>query len=276
MVQPQPHEGLFLAQNLLRRQPLQAVAAAILLLILFGGTLLNSQSSSSAPKKSTSDVAARLAEPGTAYRGTVWHNERTVAVETLGETKFARCDVHTVSVVMSLVLLYQCTSIFYSHISLMMYNFSNYIKVVSEDGTELINDWLFLEEVPAVNVIVQTLEGHFIVFSQKKYAIPGETLSPVGGFIDPGESPLTAAKREVLEELGLGSRRTLRTVREGLKGYSNGRGGNPGKTLEMETVAKIIKDDANPPVIDEFGLPDGLSRTIPSLDFDVDWVYLGR
>lgn len=41
-------------------------------------------------------AAASLAVPGTAYRGPTWHSERTVAVDTVGETAYARCDVHTV------------------------------------------------------------------------------------------------------------------------------------------------------------------------------------
>ena len=44
------------------------------------------------------------------------------------------------------------------------------------------------EEVNAVNIVVQTIEGKFLVFEQEKYAIPGKTLSPVGGFIDANES----------------------------------------------------------------------------------------
>ena len=80
---------------------------------------------------------------------------------------------------------------------------------MSEDGSKLIHDWIFMEERDAVNVAVSTAEGKFAVFRQRKYAIPGETLSPVGGFIDDGESPFEAARREVKEELGLGSRRTL-------------------------------------------------------------------
>lgn len=30
------------------------------------------------------------------YNGTGWMNPRTIAVNTIGETKFARCDLHTV------------------------------------------------------------------------------------------------------------------------------------------------------------------------------------
>jgi 8-oxo-dGTP pyrophosphatase MutT (NUDIX family) len=190
-----------------------------------------------------------------AYRGTPWHNERTLAVRTLAETKFARCDVHT---------------------------------VLGEDGTTVTNDWIFLEEMPAVNVVVHTLEGRYVVFRQRKYAVPGETLSPVGGFVDAGESPVAAARREVLEELGLGSRRTLRTIREGVVGgggaYDNGRstsrrdGPDVGRTssIEVGDVAKIMADAANPPAYDGHGLMDGFARSIPNVDYDADWVYLGR
>ena len=34
-------------------------------------------------------VATRLPEKDSAYRGTPWHNERTLSVETLGKSKFA-------------------------------------------------------------------------------------------------------------------------------------------------------------------------------------------
>ncbi|KAL3816920.1 hypothetical protein ACHAXA_009115 [Cyclostephanos tholiformis] len=213
---------------------------------------INRDSSSSSLSSSSMSMSMSTTGSGT-YRGMPWHNERTVSVETLRETNFARCDVHA---------------------------------VLGEDGTSVISDWIFLEEMPAVNVIVHTLEGKYVVFKQRKYAIPGETLSPVGGFIDVGESPNTAAKREVLEELGLGSRRTLRAIREEFKGegerYDNGRsirGDDDPRgttTLKVEEIVRIISDNANPPVYDNYGLMDGFSRSIPNVDYDADWVYLGR
>ena len=45
-------------------------------------------------------------------------------------------------------------------------------------------------------------QERFLVFEQTKYASPGITLAPVGGYIQPGEAPLDAAKRELLEEMG--------------------------------------------------------------------------
>ena len=98
----------------------------------------------------------------------------------------------------------------------------------------------------------------------------------MGGFIDEGESPLTSAVREVLEELGLGSRRTLRTVQEVMikRGGSNS---NDNTTIpfDVEAVAKVITDNAtisDPPIVDDFGLLDGTTSRID----DDDWIFLGR
>lgn len=162
------------------------------------------------------------------YKGTPWKNERTVNVETVAETKFARCDVHT---------------------------------VVSEDGKNTVNDWVFMEEMDAVNVLVQDQHGRFAVFKQGKYAIPGETYSPVGGFVDVGEAPWESARREVIEELGLGSRKTLEEI-EKVVPSSN----SPSDVkLAFEQVPKMRKS------VDSFGLAVGETSTE-----EPDWVFLGR
>ncbi len=41
-----------------------------------------------------------------------------------------------------------------------------------------------------------------LCFRQVKYAVQGESFAPVGGYIEPGEDPLVAARRELLEETG--------------------------------------------------------------------------
>mmetsp|Transcript_14690 Transcript_14690/g.27607 ORF Transcript_14690/g.27607 Transcript_14690/m.27607 type:complete len:312 (-) Transcript_14690:1951-2886(-) len=205
-----------------KRKNLRTIALSAVLIYLFV------KFSAFLQKKLYSYHSDSLYAPtGTKYRGTPWTSERTVSVTTLGETKFARCDVHTVK---------------------------------SEDGTYQINDWLFMEEQDAVNVAVATREGNFVVFEQAKYAIPGITLSPVGGFVDDGEAPWESAKREVLEELGLGSKHTHEQMKSVLKNKNNGR-------MDARAFEAIRKQ---PRTVDEFNLAKG------NVDGDDDWVFLGR
>jgi ADP-ribose pyrophosphatase len=51
--------------------------------------------------------------------------------------------------------------------------------------------------------------GSFILLRQSKYGIEGDSLAPVGGFMEDGEKPLEAVKRETVEELGYESRRWI-------------------------------------------------------------------
>jgi len=167
------------------------------------------------------------------YKGTLWRTDRTVQVDNVAETPFARCDVH---------------------------------HVRSEDGTTIVHDWIFMEEMDAVNVAVVDAGGKFVVFEQEKYAIPGSTLSPVGGFIDAGEAPWEAARREVKEELGLGSGRTLQRMRD--LGYdpNDATGGR----TEVSSVYDLIPKTER--IVDRYGLAEG----IVSEDELDDWVFLGR
>jgi ADP-ribose pyrophosphatase len=69
------------------------------------------------------------------------------------------------------------------------------------DG-QIIPDWAWLIIPSAVIVLPVTAEGKFLCFRQTKYAVEGTTLAPVGGMLEPDESPQEAAKRELLEEMG--------------------------------------------------------------------------
>ena len=69
------------------------------------------------------------------------------------------------------------------------------------DG-QIIDDWAWVEIPSAAIVLTRRVDGQFLVFRQRKYAIEGISLAPVGGMIEPNESPLDAAKRELREEMG--------------------------------------------------------------------------
>lgn len=93
-----------------------------------------------------------------------------------------------------------------------------------DDGNgRVVDDWLWIDYHDRINVLVEAPprpvtddaaaastengastreETSFIVISQTKYALPNDaSLAVVGGIIEPGEEVLTAAQREVREEL---------------------------------------------------------------------------
>lgn len=69
--------------------------------------------------------------------------------------------------------------------------------------TRAIDDWAWVETPDYVCVLPIFDDGRCLCFEQCKYAVEGKTLSTVAGLIDPGEDPLTAAKRELREEAQL-------------------------------------------------------------------------
>jgi ADP-ribose diphosphatase len=75
-------------------------------------------------------------------------------------------------------------------------------RVVELPDGRVIDDWPWVESREYAIVVALTEGGLFLLFRQTKYAVEGTTLGPAGGYLDPGEDPLTAAKRELREETG--------------------------------------------------------------------------
>lgn len=69
------------------------------------------------------------------------------------------------------------------------------------DG-RIIEHWPWVIMPDYINVVALTADRQFLCFRQTKYSVEGTSLAPVGGYIEPGEEPLAAAKRELLEETG--------------------------------------------------------------------------
>lgn len=69
------------------------------------------------------------------------------------------------------------------------------------DG-RLIPDWPWIITPDYVNVVAMTTDERFLCFQQVKYGVEGTTLGIVGGFVEDGEEPFEAARRELLEETG--------------------------------------------------------------------------
>ena len=82
--------------------------------------------------------------------------------------------------------------------------------VVALPDGRVIDDWPWVVTPDFINVVAVTenagaepgRSGRFLLFRQTKYSINGTSLAPVGGYLEPGEDPLAAAQRELLEETG--------------------------------------------------------------------------
>lgn len=119
---------------------------------------------------------------------------------------------------------------------------SPYLKVESHtvklpDG-QIIKHWPWLISPDFVNIVVITEGDEYLCFRQTKYSVAGTALAPVGGYIEPGEEPLAAAKRELLEETGYEAR-----VWEELGGFTvDGNRGNGMAHFFLARAAYLVAE----------------------------------
>lgn len=69
-----------------------------------------------------------------------------------------------------------------------------------EDGK--LHDFYVVNAPDWINVVAITPHNEFLLIKQYRHGIRDITIEIPGGMIDPGESPLESAKRELLEETG--------------------------------------------------------------------------
>lgn len=74
-------------------------------------------------------------------------------------------------------------------------------RVELPDG-RVVENWPWLIAPDYAVVFAITSDGRVPIFRQTKYAVSGHTLAPPGGYLEAGETPEQAARRELLEETG--------------------------------------------------------------------------
>ncbi|QHV94423.1 NUDIX hydrolase [Spirosoma endbachense] len=67
-----------------------------------------------------------------------------------------------------------------------------------------IPNYFVLEYPDWINVVAITTEGQVVLIRQYRHGIAGVHYELCAGVVDPGEEPLVAAQRELLEETGFG------------------------------------------------------------------------
>ena len=68
----------------------------------------------------------------------------------------------------------------------------------------VIPDYFVFEYPNWVNVVAVTTDGQLVLIRQYRHGIAGVHYELCAGVVDPGEDPLVAAQRELLEETGFG------------------------------------------------------------------------
>ena len=77
------------------------------------------------------------------------------------------------------------------------------IKRRSQLASENIEgDFYILNPPDWINVVATTPDMEFVTVEQYRHGVDKPTLEIPGGMVDPGETPLEASKRELLEETG--------------------------------------------------------------------------
>lgn len=151
---------------------------AIVFFVLYqheSGHLFTGAAQPAASKPLTADESS-IAIPMTPFPEAPWRTPNTLEVRTVTSTPFARFEIH---------------------------------KVRTENG-QIVNDWLWTDERAHVNILVHLAkEDKYMLFYQSKYGLTGKKYATVGGLFNAGDTPLSCAKRELLEETGLESKEMI-------------------------------------------------------------------
>ena len=110
------------------------------------------------------------------------------------------------------------------------------------DGT-IIHDWPWVVSPDYVLVLPVTAQRNILLFHQTKYAVHGTSLAPIGGYLEQDEDPLSAAQRELREEMGCESPEWISLGSYPNNGNHGGGKGHLFLAFNTHHVGKPLSDD---------------------------------
>jgi ADP-ribose pyrophosphatase len=124
---------------------------------------------------------------------------------------------------------------------------SKFLKVeqhtIELPNGKIIHDWPWVVSPDYVLVLPITDRNTLFLFHQTKYAVDGTSLAPIGGYIEPGEDALAAAKRELKEEMGCNATEWIKLGSYPNNGNNGGGNGHLFLAFHAHKVTEPIIDD---------------------------------
>jgi ADP-ribose pyrophosphatase len=126
-------------------------------------------------------------------------------------------------------------------------NFNKFLQVEQHtielpDG-KILDDWPWINSPDYILVLPVTRQKKILLFHQVKYAVEGTSLAPIGGYLEPGEDALVAAKRELREEMGCEAAEWIALGSFPTNGNHGGGKAHLFIALDASRVGEPIKDD---------------------------------
>jgi ADP-ribose pyrophosphatase len=141
------------------------------------------------------------------------------------------------------------------------------------DG-RIIDDWPWIVSPDFVLVLPVTEKNTLLLFRQVKYAVEGTSLAPVGGYLEPGENPSEAAKRELREEMGCEAAEWIPLDSYPVNGNHGGGRGHLFLALGTRRVGEPIIDDLEEMEMLELSVKEVEERTMQGEVKVLGWLAL--
>jgi ADP-ribose pyrophosphatase len=139
-------------------------------------------------------------------------------------------------------------------------DFNKFLRVeqhtIELPNGKIIRDWPWIISPDYVLILPVTDRNTILLFQQIKYAVDGISLAPIGGYLEPGEDALAAAKRELREEMGCEALEWISLGGYPVNGNHGGGRGHLFIALNAYKIGKPIIDDLEEMNLVEFKIEE--------------------